>query len=161
MTAAVPVPQTNHQMNELLSQLMRANQWHFVGRLAKDPEVRFFESGNCVCNARLLVNQPGAKRDDGKQPDGFKLELWGDKAQAFTDAAHKGDLVSVTGQVKSETWTDRNTNEQRQALTVLVQSWELVGTPKAATTAPAAAPAPAAAAKTEPDWFSSNTEMPF
>ena len=122
---------------------MRASQWHFIGRLARDPEIRFFDSGNCVCNARMLISKPGAKRDDGQQPDGFKLELWGEKAQAFTDAAHKGDLVKVSGRVKTETWTDRNTNEQRQGLTVQVEQWELVATPAAATSAAAPAPAPA------------------
>lgn len=145
-------------MNELVAQLMRASQWHFIGRLARDPEIRFFDSGNCVCNARMLISKPGAKRDDGQQPDGFKLELWGEKAQAFTDAAHKGDLVKVSGRVKTETWTDRNTNEQRQGLTVQVEQWELVATPAAATSA--AAPAPAPAQKAEPDWFSSD-EVPF
>lgn len=158
MTISAPVPKANHQMNELIAQLMRANQWHFIGRLARDPEIRFFESGNCVCNARLLVNQPGAKRDDGKQPDGFKLELWGEKAQAFADSAHKGELISVRGQVKSETWTDRTTNEPRHTWTVLVQEWELVTTPKPAATAPSAAPS---AAATGPDWFSSDAELPF
>jgi single-strand DNA-binding protein len=147
-------------MNELIKQLLRASQWHFVGRLARDPEVRFFESGNCVCNARILINQPGAKRDDGKEPDGFKLELWGEKAQAFADAVSKGDLISVSGQVKIESWTDR-TGEEQHGLTVLVQNWELVAKPQSGATAaaaqPAAAPAPA---KTEPDWLSSD-EVPF
>lgn len=149
-------------MNELITQLLRASQWHFVGRLARDPEIRFFDSGNCVCNARLLVSKPGAKRDDGQQPDGFKVELWDERAQAFADAAHKGDLVSVSGQVKSESWADRTTGEQRHGLVVLAQSWELVAKPKpAAATAPAPAAAPAPT-KTEPDWYSSDdSSIPF
>jgi single-strand DNA-binding protein len=150
MTAAVPNPQPKQQMNELVAQLMRASQWHFIGRLARDPEIRFFDSGNCVCNCRMLINKPGAKRDDGQQPDGFKLELWGEKAQGFADAAHKGDLVKVSGRVKTETWTDRTTNEQRHGLTVQVEEWELVMAPKPAAAAPPAAPA-------VPDWFGPDT----
>ncbi len=159
MTIVDPVPKPNHQMNELVSQLMRASQWQFIGRLARDPEIRFFDSGNCVCNCRMLINKPGAKRDDGQQPDGFKLEIWGEKAQAFTDAAHKGDLVKVSGRVKTETWTDRSTNEQRQGLTVQVDEWDLVGTPKPAA---AASTPPQATEKTQPDWFSSDDDsLPF
>jgi single-strand DNA-binding protein len=145
-------------MNELLAQLLRASQHRFIGRLAADPEVRFFESGSCVCNARLLINKPGAKRDDGQKPDAFKIELWNDLAQAFADICHKGDLVDVTGRVRTETWTDRTTGEERRGLTVTVDRWE-PPTPPAA--APAAAPAPA---KSEPDWFSSsadNDDIPF
>jgi single-strand DNA-binding protein len=148
-------------MSELINQVLRASQHRFIGRMARDPELRSFDSGNCVCNARILINKPGAKRDDGQDPDGFKLEIWGDKAQAFTDAAHKGDLVDVTGRVKSETWTDRTTGEARTGLVVLVEEWALAGQPR-----PPAAAAPAAAPTAPPVWNSAfdaddDEEAPF
>jgi single-strand DNA-binding protein len=133
-------------MSELTDQIIRASLHRFLGRLSADPEVRYFESGNSVCNARLLVNKPGAKRDDGQQPDGFKLEIWGERAQAFADAAKKGDMVDVTGRVKSETWTDR-TGEQRTGLVIQVEVFSVRPRQGAApAAAPAPAPAPARAA---------------
>lgn len=151
-------------MSELISQVLRASQHRFIGRMARDPELRSFESGNCVCNARILINKPGAKRDDGQEPDGFKLEIWGDKAQAFTDATRKGDLVDVTGRVKSETWNDRTTGEQRHGLVVLVEEWALAGQPRP----PAAAAAPAVVKPApQPSWSTSaadeldDTDIPF
>jgi single-strand DNA-binding protein len=151
-------------MNELLIQLLRASQHRFVGRLGFEPEMKYFDSGLIVCNARLLINQPGSKRDDGKQPDSFKLVLWNDKAQAFADACAKGDLVEVSGQVKSESWTDRTTGEERSAWSVQVEKWELLmkakrdGAP-AQQQAPAPSPAPSAA-PAQPDWASSDS-LPF
>jgi single-strand DNA-binding protein len=149
-------------MNELLIQLLRASQHRFVGRLGFEPEMRYFETGLVVCNARLLINQPGSKRDDGKQPDSFKLVLWNERAQAFADACSKGDLVEVSGQVKSETWTDRTTGEERSAWSVQVEKWDLLM--KKRGDAPAqqqsSTPAPAPAAKAEPDWTSSDA-LPF
>jgi single-strand DNA-binding protein len=130
-------------MNELNAQVLRASQHRFIGRMARDPEIRYFESGNCVCNARILINKPGAKKDDGQEPDGFKVEIWGEKAQGFADAAKKGDLVDVTGRVKSETWTDRNTGEERSGVTISVEEWSLPGQGRK----PYERPAPAAAAK--------------
>jgi single-strand DNA-binding protein len=147
-------------MNELLIQLLRASQHRFIGRLGFEPEMKYFDSGLTVCNARLLVNQPGAKRDDGKQPDSFKLVLWNERAQAFADACAKGDLVEVSGQVKSETWTDRTTGEERSAWSVQVEKWELL-MKKRSDGAPAQQQAPAATpAKSQPDWTSSDA-MPF
>lgn len=153
-------------MSELISQVLRASQHRFIGRMVRDPELRSFDSGNCVCNARILINKPGAKRDDGQEPDGFKLEIWGgEKAQAFTDATRKGDLVDVTGRVKSETWDDRNTGEQRTGLVVLVEEWALAGQPRQpAPATPAPAPAPARAAAPQPAWNTaplSDEEVPF
>ena len=131
-------------MENPISVVLRASQHRFIGRMARDPEVRFFDNGNCVCNARILINKPGAKRDDGQEPDGFKLEIWGEKAQSFADAAKKGDLVDVTGRVKTETWTDRNTGEERRGLTVQVEQWDMAGQSRSAANAPAQAqPTPA------------------
>ena len=146
-------------MNDLLTQLIECNQWHFVGRLGADPEIRYFESGASVCNAPLLVNRPGQKRDDGQKPYKFKLELWRERAQAFADAAKKGDQIDVQGMVKIDTWTDRTSGEERSGLVLNVERYEVLQkagqgqqsapTPQArpaasawAGAAPAAAPAP-------------------
>ena len=164
-------------MNDLLTQLIECNQWRFIGRLGAGPEMRYFETGTSVCNARLLVNRPGQKRDDGQQPYGFKLAIWGEKAQAFADAARKGDLVSVEGRVKQETWTDRNTGEERRGVVVSVDAFDVLAKPGATTqaspatstwagAAPAAAPPARPATPTSPPvWGSSagddDSDVPF
>lgn len=167
-------------MNDLLTQLIECNQWHFIGRLAADPEIKYLPTGLSVANARLLVNRPGQKRDDGQKPYPFKLAVWGERAQSFADAARKGDLVGVHGRVKPETWTDRNTGEQRSGVTISVEAFEVLlkagggqqDQPRHAAPAPAAesawgTPAPAAAAPAAaPVWGSSaadidDSEVPF
>ena len=146
-------------MNELLQQLIECNQWRFIGRLGADPEMRYFESGASVCNARLLVNKPGQKRDDGQKPHSFKLEMWRERAQAFIDTAKKGDLIDVQGMVRVETWHDRTTGEERRSVVVNVERFEVLAKPGTTTqsapvaaaasawTAPAPAPRPAATAR--------------
>jgi single-strand DNA-binding protein len=163
-------------MNELLQQLIECNQWRFIGRLGADPEMRYFESGASVCNARLLVNKPGQKRDDGQKPHSFKLELWREKAQSFADAAKKGDLIDVQGMVRVESWTDRTTGEERRGVVLNVERFEVLAKPGAATTqsspttsawagaAPAAAPAAKPTPTSPPVWGSSagdDSEVPF
>lgn len=145
-------------MSEIVAQLLRASVHRFIGRMARDPEIKFLPSGSTVCNARILINLPGAKRDDGQQPDGFDLTIWGDQAQAFCDGTHRGDLVDVSGRVKSESWTDRNTGEVRTKLVVTVDQWSLAGQPRpaAAPVAPAPAAAPACAPPGGFAWASSD-----
>ena len=143
-------------MNELLTQLIQCNQWRFIGRLAADPELRCFQSGASVCNARLLVNKPGQKRDDGQKPYSFKLELWNDKAQQFVDAAGKGDLIDVDGRVKTESWDDRTTGEKRHGVVMTVESFEVLAKPGQAQQSPAPAAKPAAPAA-PPVWASGAT----
>ena len=135
-------------MNDILSiitTVMRASSHRFIGRLARDPELKFFESGKCVANTRMAVNQLGAKQGDDKEPDWFKVEVWGDSAQEFCDKCRKGDLVEVVGRVKSSRWTDRSTGQERMELVVSVQEWRAVRTAGAPAAAPAQAAAPAPA----------------
>ena len=133
-------------MNELVAALLRASQHRLIGRLARDPELRSFPSGSCVANARILINRPGAKRDDGQQPDAFQLEVWGEEGQAFVDHCRKGQLVDVTGRIRIESWTDRN-GEPRHGMTLTAEEWGLVES--GAASAPAPAP-PAASAAVHP-----------
>ena len=153
-------------MHDLERQVLRASQHRFIGRLAADPQLKALASGNSVVNVRMLVNRPGARRDDGQEPDGFKLELWNDLALSFVDAHGKGSLCDVTGRVKSESWTDRDGNP-RTGLVVMVDSWQPVGQrqPAAASSpAPTARPAAAAAPAAPTAWATGNdlnADMPF
>lgn len=112
-------------MNTQIAQIVRASVHRFIGRLGREPELRFFDSGNAVCNCRLIVNQPGARRDDGSEPDGFKLEIWGERAQEFADTCAKGALVDVTGRVRTETRTDSNGQEREQQV-IRIEQWALL-----------------------------------
>jgi len=147
-------------MPELIATVLRASQHRFIGRLTRDPELRTLQSGKSVCNVRILINRPGAKRDDGQEPDGFKLELWNELALSFVDAHQKGSLCDVWGRVKSESWTAAD-GTPRTGLVVMVDSWTPIGgqqAPAPATARPAAAPAPTAWGSSDPV---SDEEVPF
>jgi single-strand DNA-binding protein len=148
-------------MNELIAQLLRSSVHRFIGRLGADPEVRYFESGSAVANANIAINKPGAKKNDGQAPDWIRVEVWGEQAQAFADALTKGALVDVTGRVKTNTWTDRNTGEAKTQMVVTAEQWSPVA-PAAAAPAPATAPAaaPAASAWNATGGFDDNS-VPF
>lgn len=152
-------------MSDLIVAVLRASVHRFIGRLGGDPELKYFQSGSCVATVRIAINRPGAKKDDGQEPDWFKVEIWGDKAQAFADACRKGQLVDVTGRVKIEQWPDRQTGQTRTQLVITADDWKQVGANAPAPAAPAAVHAPARAATT--DWTSSwngsitDEEVPF
>ena len=112
----------------IMATVLRASSHKFVGRLAKDPELKSFDSGKCVAKTRLLVSIPGARRNDGSKPDGFTLELWGDQATQFVDACHKGDLVMVQGRCRTNRYQDRQ-GQQQVELIVAVDHWRCLRQP--------------------------------
>ena len=139
-----------NELNAIIATVMRASSHHFVGRLGRDPEVKYLDSGKAVANGRIAINVPGSKQGDGKEPDWFKVEVWGEEAQAFADQCRKGDLVEVIGRVRTNRWTDRTTGEQKLDLIVTADAWSMVR-PSGQAAAPAPAPAaPAPAWNTKP-----------
>jgi len=126
-------------MNDPIAILARASLHQFIGRLGRDPEVRYFEGGKCVANVNIGINW----LSDKDQTDWIKLEVWGEAGQAFADVARKGYQVQVLGRVKTDRWTDRGTGEEKMQLCCRVESWKVLSTPQGGQAAPAPAAAPA------------------
>ena len=148
---------------ELVQLLRRAATYEFRGRLGRDPEMRYLQTGSSVCNANIAVDHPEKKsRDDGKEPDWIKLEIWFEEGENFANQLKQGDLVDVRGRIRAESWTDRQSGEQRTQLVLKVHSWSQVITGAPAAAKPAAKPA--AAKPATPVWDSGDDideEVPF
>ena len=102
---------------------MSVNSVTLVGRAGRDPDVRYFESGSVVANLTTAVN----RRNRDEEPDWFNLEIWGKQAQVAADYVKKGSLLGVTGSFKLDSWTDRNSGEERQKPVIRVDRLELLG----------------------------------
>ena len=116
------------------------NSISLIGRLGRDPEVKYFEDGKVVGKVSIAVK----RWNDGA--DWFTLECWGKTATVLADYCRKGDQIGVTGRMSQEEWTDRATGEKRTAWKVVVGNLDLLAKAPDRQSAPAAAPAPVTAA---------------
>jgi single-strand DNA-binding protein len=103
---------------------MSLNIVTLVGRAGRDPEVKYFESGNVVCSLTLAVNRPTRKTDE---PDWFNLEMWGKTAEIAANYVRKGSLIGIKGSLKLEHWQDRNTGVPRTKPVIRVDQLDLLG----------------------------------
>lgn len=110
--------------NDLIFAILRSAHFTIEGRVGQDPELKYFQSGSCKVQLSLAVNRLGVKRDDpnAPPPDWFKAEFWGPDAEEVTNAISKGDLLRVSGRIRTETWTDRN-QQQRTDVLIRVEDW--------------------------------------
>lgn len=99
------------------------NSIQLVGRLGGSPETRFFESGSVVANVSLAVSRN--KKD--VPPDWFPLVMWGKTAELAQNYLHKGSEIAIEGSFDYETWSDRNTQEQRFKPIIRVNTLKFVG----------------------------------
>ena len=103
---------------------MSVNIVTLVGRVGRDPEVRYFESGNVLAKCGLAVNRRTKNSD---QPDWFNLEIWGKTAEIAANYVRKGSLIGITGALKLDSWQDRSTGALRTSPVIRVDKLDLLG----------------------------------
>jgi single-strand DNA-binding protein len=94
--------------------LIMANSVVIVGRLGQDPEIKYFESGSVKARFSLAVDRGFSK--ENKVTDWFNIEVWGRKAEFVGEWIKKGALVSVTGQLEVNRYTDQAGNPKEWPL---------------------------------------------
>jgi single-strand DNA-binding protein len=103
---------------------MSLNSVTLVGRVGREPEVKYFESGSVVCRFTLAVKR---RRKDSEEPDWFEIEVWGQPAQIAADYVRKGSLIGVSGALKFDYWQDRATGVDRSKPMIRVDRLDLLG----------------------------------
>ena len=105
---------------------MSINVLVLVGHAGRDPELRFFESGSCVCEFTLAVKRP-PKDGQPQDPLWVSCKAWGKTAQVAGDYLRKGSKVALVGRLEIEQWSDRSSGELRSKPLVVIDRLELCG----------------------------------
>lgn len=104
------------------------NHITLIGRLTKDPELRYTQSGLAVCNFTLAVNRP-FKGQDGKQEGDFiNIQVWNKQAESSAKYLSKGKQAAVEGRLQIRSYED-NSGQKRWVTEVVANSVEFL-TPK-------------------------------
>ena len=111
------------------------NIWIGVGRLARDPELRYAESGKAVASMRIAVARSG----DGDEADFFDVAAFGQLAEACATHLAKGRQVLVEGSLRQHTWTDAASGERRSRVEVIANRVQFLDAPRRAEDPPEAA----------------------
>ena len=77
------------------------NHVSLIGRLTKDPEVRYTQSGTAVCTFALAVDRKFAKKDSGQPTADFiPIVTWRKLAEICGNNLAKGRRISVEGRIQ-------------------------------------------------------------
>jgi single-strand DNA-binding protein len=83
------------------------NKVILVGRLGKDPEVRFTSGGKAVANFSIATDESykDAQGDKQKKTEWHNIVVWGNSVEAFIQKyLHKGDMVYIEGKLQTRSW---------------------------------------------------------
>ena len=79
-----------------------------IGRLTSDPEVITSDNSKKVSHITLAVQRAYKNSKGIYESDFIRCTLWDGLASRIAEYCHKGDLISIRGQLKTSTYEDNN-----------------------------------------------------
>lgn len=99
-----------------------------IGRLAREAELKYTNSGTPVCNFSIASNA-SQKGQDGQYSDVghfFDCVLWGKVGEALNQYLTKGQQVGIQGRLEQQKWLDQATGQNRSKVVINVREIELL-----------------------------------
>lgn len=90
------------------------NHITLIGRMTKDPELRYTQSNVPVASFTLAVERD-IKSNGEKQTDFIPCVSWRQAAEFVSKYFKKGSMAAVSGRLQMRDWTDNDGNKRRVA----------------------------------------------
>ncbi len=83
------------------------NKAILMGRLTKDPELRYTNANNTpVCSFTLAIDRRFKSQSEERQADFIPVVAWGKTAEFCSNYFRKGRQVAVSGRIQTRSWDD-------------------------------------------------------
>ena len=107
---------------------MSVNKAILIGRLGKDPELRYTPSGKAVVNFSLATNERWTTQDGQKQESTtwHNIVAWGRQAEVIKEYLGKGRQIYIEGRIDNRSYDDKDGNK-RWISEVIVQNFQFLG----------------------------------
>ena len=138
-----------------------------MGRLTRDPELRYTQSQIPVASFSLAVDRDFGGRDGGeRQTDFIDIVAWRSTAEFVSKYFTKGSMAVVSGRLQIRDWTDREGGKRRSAEVIADNVYFGDSKPKDGGDVPAYEGEPGAGFGAPPSGFTpnfgeENGELPF
>ena len=144
------------------------NKVILIGRLGKDPEIKYTPSGSPVAKFTLATDEVFKDRagEQQRRTEWHTVVAWNKLAEICGEYLTKGKQIYIESSIRSHQWEDQNGNK-RTAYEIVARDMKMLGSKADAERAASAAPAEQAPserpASTEPSSSSEITDedIPF
>lgn len=101
------------------------NRVVLVGRLTRDPELRYTANGAAVASFTVAVNRQFTNSQGEREADFINCVIWRKAAENFSNFTNKGSLVGIDGRLQTRNY--ENQQGQRVYVTeVVVENFSLL-----------------------------------
>lgn len=104
------------------------NKVILIGRLGKDPEVRYMPNGEAVCNFSVATSESWKDSNGQKQErtEWHNITMYRKLAEIAGQYLKKGSQVYLEGKIQSRKYTDKN-GAERTAYDIIANEMKMLG----------------------------------
>ena len=90
------------------------NKAIIIGALGRDPEVRYTQSGDAICNISVATSESWKDKNGEKQErtEWHRVSMFGKLAEIAGEYLKKGASVYLEGKLQTRKWTDKDGAEK-------------------------------------------------
>jgi single-strand DNA-binding protein len=97
-----------------------------VGRLTRDAELKYTNSGQAVCHFSVATGSRRKKGDQWVEESSFwDVDLWGKQGESINQYLTKGKLVAVEGTMRQDKW--EQDGQTRSKIIISANTVQLLG----------------------------------
>jgi single-strand DNA-binding protein len=107
------------------------NKVILLGNLTRDPQLRYLPNQTAVVDIGMAVNRrwKGPQGEDREEVVFVDCSAFGRQAEVINQYCQKGKPLFIEGRLKLDQWEDKNGGGKRSRLTVVIESFQLLGGP--------------------------------
>ena len=102
------------------------NKIMLIGRLTKDPELKYTQSGTAVCTFNLAVNRRFSNQNGEREADFINCQAWKHTAEFVANYFKKGQQMALEGRLQVRTYDD-NDGKKHWVTEVIAEQVEFCG----------------------------------
>lgn len=101
------------------------NKVTLIGRLVKNPDVRYTPSGIAVARFTLAVSRPPRNKDEKPMADFIRIVAWRRLAEICSQYIFKGKLIAVEGRLQVEKY-ERSEGQKENVYEVVADNIQML-----------------------------------
>jgi single-strand DNA-binding protein len=132
------------------------NKAIIIGRLTRDPELRYTQSGTSVCSFSIANNRTYVAGGEKKETVSyFNCVAWAKTGEVIAEYCKKGQRIGIEGRLQQRSWDDQE-GKKRQTVEIVVDNFQFLSAPSEGGSKPSPDLPPAPSSDQTP-----NTDNPF
>ncbi len=97
------------------------NKIVLIGRLTRDPELRYTQSGKAVATMRMAVDRGTKDAEGNKETDFIDIVVWDKQGESCANYLQKGRLIAAEGRLQIRQY-ETNDGQKREKAEVVANT---------------------------------------